>query len=1516
MKPVEIEFLMKDGLTKGVDKSRAGVEQLLAASRRVGTSLKQCFDDGAKSSDRYRARLKDLRQGVEDMSSSLKSMGVQEKEASAELMRSSEQNVKFVEMQSARLRSLEETLRSALESGNSALSSTTKAEIEETERWMDDALSAIQKNAELIPSLFDRPSADGGGVQLENMRSELRKLTNEIGVCTMRYREMSDEEKRSASGVELKRKLETLTDRASALSDTMDDVNRSVRGGASDTKVFDGIAEGLNVVASTAGAASGAFEMFGASGEELLNIQTKLQATLAVSNALTVIQNNLQKESSLMLGIRTLQEKAHDAALKMKTATEGRGVIVTTLATAAQKAFNLVANANPYVLLATAILTVVGALSAFTSGSKEATEAEKRQQEAGERLRRQQEEMSRAIGQATGDVEASYRSLQQEWKRLSSESEKAAWVKANAEKFHELGLQVDSVSAAEQVLVEMAPQVVAALKAVAEAEAYQDLFKKSIQRRAEQWEHRVKSRVTGDYYTTAKVGDQISESEWKGAGLTGSDMRSSVLNAVGSSIMKYRLTSEDAVAKVNAYREQEARRIRSELKKGLDDDVKAYGEMWDDAVARAEAAKKKIPSRFLYSGGGSGSGRSGSGSGRSGGGSGRSGSGSGRSGSGSGSNDRGSREELKDEQDRAKALSDLQLKNRQASIDQMAEGAEKRREQLRLDYDKDMAELERLEKDWSAGPNGALTKTQADALSTARRLAEERREAGEAEISQEEAEQERVRRRAEVQAMLEYLKEYGSYQQQKLALTEEYAQKIADVEASEADEATKQWQKKKLNKERLEKESSLSFENISRGIDWHALFSGVGDLTKEMMVPMMEQLQAWVKTEDYRNADTETQQQVAELIQEMRQYIGTDQSVTWESLASAISAFTQAVADFDKAKAAEDAAVRARDEGKKRLAAGEITSDEYKALEQRAQELGDATAEARKDMETFGAALNRTSDEVAHFTSGLTTALNNAKGWTGADGFGNIQSAVGGIDQLKGTLDSLLPQMGDGMAQSIGSSLSSTLGSTLGSIGSGVEGLLSSGLGSVIGIVAQIPRLILNLAGGIKNFVTGILDALTELISLRWIDDLVVSILDAVGNLIDAIFDLPENLFKVLEAIVVDGVGGLLDGVIGRIGNILSFGALSSNAGDWFTNSNAAEVAETIDRLTKRNELLGQAIEDLTDELKNARGLGAIDASTRARRLQEETEANYLRMAQAQAGYHSAHHSWNYYWGGFTDEQIDRLSEQIGRQWGGDLWDLSPDEMKLLRSNVDMWEQIRKSGKGGYGERVAEQLSAYIDQAGKLKEITDSLYESLTTTTADNVFDEFLGSLYELADGSEDVMDNIADNWQKMVNRMAVNNLVGAKFQKNLEEWYEHLAEVNEARTNGEITDAEYRKRLDALKAEYEGYVENAKRDIETLRTEGIVKATDENSGVTQSGKAGAFTTMSQDQGVKLEGLFVSGQQHWASMDIQLEDVSRKMGDAGDRLREISENTGASAASLESIREDMKKLLRDGLKMK
>ena len=780
----------------------------------------------------------------------------------------------------------------------------------------------------------------------------------------------------------------------------------------------------------------------------------------------------------------------------------------------------------------------------------------------------------------------------------------------------------------------------------------------------------------------------------------------------------------------------------------------------------------------------------------------------------------------------------------QAEDDETAviqEGVEKRIKAINDAYEKEKATIDKQEREIKEKRGGTLTGEDTKTITAARQAAHKKYLKDLADAQKE-----------ELSAMYSYLKEYGSFEQQKLAITEDYEQKIRDAQTN--------GEKLRLTRERDNKLANLSFESVSMGIDWSALLNGVGNLSQEMLKPMLEQLEAYTKTDAYRDASMEEREKVSELIDELRNYVGTDQSTTWEELAQAISNFTASVAAYKEADKKEQEAVAARDEGKKKLERGEITQADFDALDRAAMDLGDQTARAKEEMQHLGQTLNETSDKVRDYVSPLTTALNKAGTWAGVQGMDAVKGSVANIDALKGALDSALPSMGEGMAKTIGSGLTSALGSGLSVMGEGLSSVLSSGLGGVIGIVAQIPRLILDLVGNVKSMITGVLDSLTELISLRWIDDLVVSILDAVGNLIDAIFDLPENLYKVLESIVVNGVGGLLNSVLGRVGNILSLGALDSGGpASWFTNSNEKEVTDTINRLTERNKLLQQSIEDLTDEMKTARGEQAIRASREAEKLQKETNENYKQMAQAQAGYHSAHHSWNYYWDGYNQEQISRLSGQIGRSWNGDIWDLSPEEMKQLRSNVDMWKKIGDTGEGGYGGRVQEILNNYIEQAGKLEEITNTLYENLTTTTKENVFDDFLNSLYDLADGSEDVFDNIADNWQAMVNRMVVNNLIGAKFQQKLEEWYEELAKLNEAKTNGDITDEEYRAKLELLKKQYESYVTDAQRDIETLRNEGIIDATSANKETyEQDASKGSWQSLGEETGQELNGRFAA----------------------------------------------------------
>lgn len=1449
MKPVEIEFLMKDSLTAGLDKSKMSVEQLLSVARRASTAINSKIEEQRRIIDGVNTDLgkmerklqgmkpgagqkellveisackkvlaeeitvlnqleqehKEAQQGVSRLEQEYKKIAISEEQAAVQ----SKSLTARISEQKEVVRQVEADVRTLQKAYEKAIPGSSQREALSE---LNAAKRALEEEKAILSSLTDEQEKNKESNRKLSM--QLRELQNTMTRMRLEGRQDSDEYRR-------------LAEEAAALADTLADVKRQTSILSDDDANLQGFISGVNGLSGAFTAATGAISLFASENENLMKIQARVQSVMAITMGLQQMFNALNK----------------DSAFRLVTVAKAKNLLTTAnyrLAAALG-----ISNAAASALMATLTLglsvVITGLIMAWNKFSDAQDEARRKTQELVEVESQGRAEMLKT----RFEIDTTRESLKNF--NGTKEEEKQKCEELNR-KYGEAFGYYDTIAQWYDVLTAKAEQYIKMLFLQSKAQA---MVNKAIE--ADDRLNKIKATdaddVDGSMNWFQKAMMYIAQGE------------GAQINAASVIANHNKAAKEQAIAAAKAE---------------VDDYLKQAEELTKQA---AEVAK--------------------------------------------GANIGGHTAPVKpktdpktDEKRKASELSALQQKNIQAETDLMKEGSEKKRRQLKENYEKEMAELARLEKKWRESQKGGLTKEQDESLAAARDLAAAKRKQGEDEIAKEKTQKELDRRRAEIQSMMEYLKEYGSYQQQKLAIAEEYARKIADVESSEADEATRQWQKKRLNKERLRKEASLSFDNISRGIDWHALFSGVGDLTKEMMAPMMEQLQAWVKTDEYRNADAETQQKVTELIQEMRKYVGANQDITWRSLDKAIKDFATAVAAYDKARKDEGIAVRARDEGKAKLAAGEISEAYYKKLEANAHALGDATAKAREDMEAFGNALNRTSDEVAHFTSSLTTVLSNAKGWTGTDGFGGIQSAVGGIDQLKGTLDSLLPQMGDGMAKTIGTTLSGTIGSTLGSIGAGMEGLLSSGLGSVIGIVAQIPKLVLDLVGAIKNFVTGILDSVTELVSLRWIDDLVVSILDAVGNLIDAIFDLPENLYHVLEGIVVNGIGGLLDGIIGRIGNILSFGALSSSASDWFTNSNAEKVAETIERLTNRNELLEQAIEDLTEEMKSARGASAIDASQRARKLQEETNANYKGIAQAQAGYHSAHHSFNYYWDGYSQEQIDRLSGQIGRQWNGDLWSLSPEEMKMLRSNVDMWEQIQNTGKGGYGRSVADKLDDYIAQSGKLQEITDALYENLTTTTRENVFDDFLGSLYDLADGSEEVMDNIADNWQKMVNRMAVNNLVGAKLQKNLEDWYENLAKLNEARTNGEMTDEEYRKRLEALKAEYDGYVESAKRDIDTLRSEGIVKATEDSGGVTQSGKAGAFTTMSQEQAGKLEGLFVSGQMHWASMDDKLTDVSRQMDEASGHLRQIATNTGSSASLLAEIKAAFIKMIRDGLKVK
>lgn len=167
------------------------------------------------------------------------------------------------------------------------------------------------------------------------------------------------------------------------LKDAMADAQDEVKQMASDTGTLNSVLDAAKLATGAFSAALGIFNIIGdkdsKTAQQLAEAQKKLQAAIAVTTGLQAVQNALQKESALMMGIHKIQVWAAAKAQDEYAAATGR-------ATIAQRVFNTVAKANPYVLLAGVILSVVGAIAAFTAGSKE---QEEQTEEVNEKLRTQ-----------------------------------------------------------------------------------------------------------------------------------------------------------------------------------------------------------------------------------------------------------------------------------------------------------------------------------------------------------------------------------------------------------------------------------------------------------------------------------------------------------------------------------------------------------------------------------------------------------------------------------------------------------------------------------------------------------------------------------------------------------------------------------------------------------------------------------------------------------------------------------------------------------------------------------------------------------------------------------------------------------------------------------------------------------------------------------------------------------------------------------------------------------------------
>lgn len=305
-----------------------------------------------------------------------------------------------------------------------------------------------------------------------NFKKELGSLRREVMNLAGGYARLDDATKNSDFGRQMKKQLDTAKASLADMVDLQGDLNQEIKNMASDTKGFDTMIEGLGIIGDSASAAFGAIATFTGNTEDAKKAVTIFTTATSALSAATKIQNALQTQSNTMMAVAKIQTMAATAAEKARTSS-------VIGATVAQKAFNVVAKANPYVLLTTAVIAATGAIWAYVEATKTAESAQ-------DKLKREMHEASiQGQKDAQGDItklNLLYQATQDVNLKMEDRLEAVKKIKAEYPAyFGDLSNEAILAGKAADAYKELTNDIIAAAKARAYEKKIEDLAKENIE---------------------------------------------------------------------------------------------------------------------------------------------------------------------------------------------------------------------------------------------------------------------------------------------------------------------------------------------------------------------------------------------------------------------------------------------------------------------------------------------------------------------------------------------------------------------------------------------------------------------------------------------------------------------------------------------------------------------------------------------------------------------------------------------------------------------------------------------------------------------------------------------------------------------------------------------------------------------------------------------------------------------------------------------------------------------------
>lgn len=385
--------------------------------------------------------------------------------------------------------------------------------------------------------------------------------------------------------------------------------------------------------------------------------------------------------------------------------------------------------------------------------------------------------------------------------------------------------------------------------------------------------------------------------------------------------------------------------------------------------------------------------------------------------------------------DYASQLADARVKAQQTTeklrIQIMQEGIAKRKALAKQEYDEQLADIDKQERDTIAKMDKArkqgdnIPQSQYDEVKTE---ADEQRLLAEKILAEKIYQINKEYLDKTLDAEIEYNKQYGTWQEKREAVALEYTKKIA-LAQTEAE-------KKLLKEKGKEAVAAVDFEEFKESINWELIFGNLDKVAKQELQKLRAQLEQFRQSPEYKNMAIDERKVLDEALNEIQQNI-IEKGGLLGNLPEQLQVLAEAQNELEKAQL----------EYNKSLILGTETEKEA-ALKKRNQaqaNVVNAQANVNAAADLTGQRFSKVTDSMIRLSEARSdlSQLGNSIG-TLIDAFSDADSKIGGI---VGSIIGVLEQLGDqgisGFVGGILENVSNLAGHMWDTIGSffGVKGL-------------------------------------------------------------------------------------------------------------------------------------------------------------------------------------------------------------------------------------------------------------------------------------------------------------------------------------------------------------------------------------------------------------------------------------------------------------------------------------------